>query len=170
LLQEISRRLAMKVQDVMVKNVTVCRPNTNLAALAELLWCGACGSLPVLDESGRVTSMITDRDVCIALGTRDRKASDVKVRDVSLPRVFTCAPDDDLRAALKTMESQGIHRLPVVDSHGDLAGILSIDDVVLRAVNHPTTSQIGYEDVMQTLKAIVEYRAREHGQVALARA
>jgi CBS domain-containing protein len=160
----------MKVQDVMVKNVAVCRPDTNLAALAELLWRGACGSLPVLDESGRVTSLITDRDVCIALGTRDRKASEVEAKEVSLPRVFTCAPDDDLRAALKTMASQGIHRLPVVDRQGDLAGILSIDDVVLRAVSRPTTTQVGYEEVMDTLKAIIEHRAREHGQVALARA
>jgi CBS domain-containing protein len=160
----------MKVQDVMVTNVSVCRPDTNLAALAELLWNGACGSLPVRDESGRVTSLITDRDVCIALGTRNQKASDVQVKDVSLPRVFTCAPDDDLRAALKTMAAQGIHRLPVVDGQGDLAGILSIDDVVLRAVRRPTPAEVGYDEVMDTLKAILTRRVGEHCEVALATA
>jgi CBS domain-containing protein len=160
----------MKVQDLMVKDVTVCRTNTNLAALAELLWRGGCGSLPVLDDSGRVIGMITDRDVCIALGTRNRKASEVQVKEVSLPRVFTCLPEDDLGAALKTMESQGIHRLPVVDRNGALAGILSIDDVVCGAVQRPRKSQVGFDEVIQTLKGIIERRAHEHGEVALARA
>jgi CBS domain-containing protein len=160
----------MKVQDVMVTNVTVCRPDTNLAAIAELLWQGACGSLPVRDEFGRVTSLITDRDVCIALGTRNQKASEVEVKDVSLPRVFTCAPDDDVRTALKTMASQGIHRLPVVDGHGDLVGILSIDDVIQRAVRRPTPAEIGYDEVMDTLKAILARRVREHSEVVLAKA
>jgi CBS domain-containing protein len=85
----------------------VCRPDDNLAEVAATMWHARCGALPVLDRRGAVTSMITDRDICIALGARNLRASEVKVKDVSPPRVFSCGPNDDVRLALNTMTSQG---------------------------------------------------------------
>ena len=93
----------------------------------------------------------------------------MKVRDVSLPKLFSCAPDDDIRAALETMGAQKVRRLPVIDKRGTLKGILSIDDVVLHAVKTPARfSDLTYEDVVTTLKAICEKPA-EHARVAVAR-
>src|SRR5579859_1078894 len=120
----------MRVKDVMVKSVKVCRPRMNLAEVVARMWDERCGALPVVDERGSVASMITDRDICIALGTRNVQASALKVEDVSLPRVFTCRPEDEVHAALRTMVSQNVRRLPVVDSEGAPEGILSIDDLV----------------------------------------
>jgi len=159
----------MKVQDVMVKDVKFCGPNTNLAAATEMFWTDCCGTLPVVDDRGNVVGMITDRDICIALGTRDVPSLTVKVRDVSLPKLFSCAPDDDVHAALETMGAQKVRRLPVIDKRGTLKGILSIDDVVLHAVKTPAGfSDITYEDVVTTLKAICE-TAPEHARAAVAR-
>lgn len=160
----------MKVQDVMVKDVKFCSPNTNLAAAAEMLWTDCCGTLPVVDDRGNVIGIITDRDMCIAIGTRDVKPSSTTVRDVSLPKLFACAPDDDIHAALQTMAAQKIRRLPVIDKRGTLKGILSIDDVVLHAVKTSTRfSDLTYENVVNTLKAICE-RPLEPAAVALAHA
>ena len=154
----------------MVKDVKFCGPNTNLAAATEMLWTDCCGTLPVVDDHDNVVGMITDRDICIALGTRDVPSATVKVRDVSLPKLFSCAPDEDIRAALETMGAQKVRRLPVIDKRGTLKGILSIDDVVLHAVRTPANfSDITYEDVVTTLKAICE-KPPEHAKVALANA
>ena len=57
----------MRVKDVMVKSVKVCRPKMNLAEVVAKMWDECCGALPVVDERGSVVSMITDRDICIAL-------------------------------------------------------------------------------------------------------
>ena len=158
----------MKVQDVMVKDVKFCGPNTNLATATEMLWTDCCGTLPVVDAHDNVIGMITDRDICIALGTRDVPSASVSVRDVSLPKLFYCDPDDDIRAALDTMGAQKVRRLPVIDKRGTLKGILSIDDVVLHAVKTPTSfSDITYEDVVTALKGICE-KSPEHADVALA--
>jgi CBS domain-containing protein len=163
----------MKVRDVMVKGAGVCGADSNLAAVAEVMWKERCGTLPVLDSSGRVMSMITDRDICIALGTRNVRASDIKVKDVSLPRVFTCQPDDDIRAALKTMESQNVRRLPVVDNVGNLCGIISVDDVLYRAEKRARSSSISYEEVINAMKSILEHRlhghSEHHAEAAVAR-
>jgi CBS domain-containing protein len=123
----------MLVRDLMTRNVSSCRPENNLAELAEVMWNDRCGALPILDGSGRVMGIITDRDICIALGTRNIRASEVLARDVSRPGYVNCSPDNDVRDALKTMATQEVSRLPVVDEAGQLVGILSIDDIVFRA-------------------------------------
>ncbi|MGA2880563.1 MAG: CBS domain-containing protein [Bryobacteraceae bacterium] len=147
----------MKVQDVMVKGVRFCSPDTNLAAVAKLFWEQGCGALPVVDK-GRAIGMITDRDVSIALGTRNAKAADTFVRDVALPKVFFCLPQDDIHTALNTMRAQQVRRLPVVDDEGALAGILSLDDLVLLA-GDKVTDALTYTDVVDTMKSIYEHPA-----------
>jgi CBS domain-containing protein len=147
----------MKVQDVMVKGVRCCKPDTNLAAVTQIFWEQGCGALPVV-ENGRVIGMITDRDVSIALGTRNAKAGDTFVREVALPKVFFCLPQDDIHTALNTMRAQQVRRLPVVDHEGALNGILSLDDLVLDA-GDKITDKLTYTDVVDTLKSIYEHPA-----------
>jgi CBS domain-containing protein len=144
----------MKVRDVMVKNVKFCSPETNLAAVAEKLWKDGCGTLPVV-ENGRVLGIITDRDICIALGTRNQKAAEVSVKDVSLAKLFCCTPGDDIHAALQTMRAQKVRRLPVIDDNGMLQGILCLDDVVLFA--EEKSAELTYFDVVETMKSICEH-------------
>jgi len=145
----------MKVQDVMVRGVRFCDPETNLATVAEIFWEQGCGALPVV-ENGRAVGMITDRDIAIALGTRNAKAGEAFVRDVALPKVFFCLPQDDIHTALNTMRAQQVRRLPVVDNEGALVGILSLDDIVLFAEEKPAT-ELTYADVIDTMKAIYEH-------------
>jgi len=147
----------MKVQDVMVKGVRFCTPDTNLAAVTQIFWEQGCGALPVV-ENGRAIGMITDRDVSIALGTRNAKAGDTLVRDVALPKVFFCLPLDDIHTALNTMRAQQVRRLPVVDHEGALKGILSLDDLVLFA-GDKLTDALKYTDVVDTMKSICEHPA-----------
>lgn len=145
----------MKVQDVMVKGVRFCTPDMNLATVTKIFWEQGCGALPVV-ENGRAIGMITDRDVSIALGTRNVKAGDAFVREVALPKVFFCLPQDDIHTALTTMRAQQVRRLPVVDSTGALAGILSLDDVVLFAEDK-AIGELTYTDVVDVMKAIYEH-------------
>lgn len=144
----------MKVRDVMIRNVKICSPQANLAAVAEILWKAGCGTLPVV-ENGRVLGMITDRDVAIGLGTRNLKPSEVRARDVSLPKLFYCAPEDDIHVALQTMSAQKVRRLPVIDAKGVLEGILCLDDIVLFAEERGM--DLNFVDVVETMKAICEH-------------
>ena len=148
----------MKVKEVMTSNPGFCHPESNLAELAALMWENACGVIPIVNRSGVVTGMITDRDICIALGTRNVRASEIKAADVAPPRYFACGPEDDVRDALSTMANQEVRRLPVTDKEGKLAGILSIDDLILCAGNG---SGLTFKDVVTALKAIRGVRTHE---------
>ncbi len=150
----------MKVQDIMTPDVKFCGPDTNLAEATEILWRNNCGTLPVLDTGRKLIGLVTDRDMCIALGTKNCRASDLAVREVAMKPVFTCGPNDDVHGALKTMRQHQVRRVPVVGEDGKLAGILCLDEVVHHA-EKATTAGISYEDVVNTMKAICEHRAAD---------
>ena len=146
----------MKVKDVMQKCVVSCGPETNLCAAVELLWKNGCGSLPVVGEGGNVIGMVTDRDISIALGTRDQMPSQILVQDVMPQALFTCTKEDDVHCALKTIRRQKIRRLPVIDHKGALHGILCMDDIVAKAKRYAGKEELSFEDVVETYQAICE--------------
>ena len=145
----------MKVRDMMTRQTVSCGPETNVAQAVQLMWENACGFLPVVGEGGNVIGVLTDRDIAIALGTREQRASEVRVPDVMPQKLFACTPDDDVHTALKTLRAEGIRRLPVIDREGGLAGVLSIDDVVLKARVEALRKDVSYEDVENTYRAIL---------------
>jgi CBS domain-containing protein len=150
----------MKVQDVMTETVRFCSPDTNLAAAAAAMWENDCGVLPVVADGGKTIGVITDRDIAIALGTRNKIASDVPVREVMSAQLYTASPEDDIHTALKLMRKEKLHRLPVITADGMLQGILSLNDVSLQAehAEGKKTPELNYEDVVSTLKAVCEHR------------
>jgi CBS domain-containing protein len=122
----------MKVKDLMTSEPRTCSPDTNLAAAAALMLDGDCGILPVLAD-GKLAGVVTDRDMYIALATRNQLASQVTVAEVAQTPVYTCGPDDDVQAALETMKQHGVRRLPVEGFGGIVLGIVSMNDIVLAA-------------------------------------
>lgn len=148
----------MQVQEIMTKDVPSCRPETNAAVAAEIMWTRRCGTLPIVDEAGHVVGIVTDRDLFIALGTRNRRAAELPLAEIMHRDPSTCAPGDDVRSALNTMAQRHVHRLPVVEKDGALRGVLSIDDVVARAEVEGLAG-----DVLRTLKMI---RPRQEYPVA----
>ena len=152
------RGVKMKVRDLMTTNAVSCRPDTNLAAVGALMWEHDCGLIPVVDDTERVSGVITDRDICIALSTRDKQPSRITAREITTAPAFVCSPDDDIQAALITMSRERLHRLPVVNRDRGLVGILSINDVVSHAEKSlGKRPGISYEDVVQTLQAICSH-------------
>ena len=100
--------------------------------------------------------MITDRDICMAVATRNRKTSDIAVSEVFSGNLYACSPNDDIRDALKIMRAERVRRLPVINVAGALEGILSLNDVVRHAetARGKKVPELSYDDVTQTLKEI----------------
>ena len=142
----------MKVAEIMTISPETCRGTTNLAAAVDQLWRADCGVLPVTDDAGALAGIVTDRDICIALGTRNRPASDIRVAEVMRGSVQTCRTDDDVTVALGRMKDRRVRRLPVVDENRRLIGMLSLNDVVLAVGSGPNA--VKPAGVMDTLKAI----------------
>jgi len=147
----------MRVVDVMMGTPYQCQPEANLGKATELMWIGNCGFLPVVGSDGKLAGVITDRDICVALGTRGRVAGDVPVADVMSRKVYSCSPEDDVHVALRAMREGHVRRLPVIaKKDGELVGVISIDDVLIHAepVNLGRAQDLSSEEVVQTFQAI----------------
>jgi CBS domain-containing protein len=110
-----------------------------------------CGFLPVVDTHGAVVGVVTDRDVCIAVADTHRPVNRISAREAMSAPVFSCFPDENLKAVLVTMGSRHVRRLPVIDKHGRLAGVLSMDDVVQAPFRRGSPTP---DDVVMALKTI----------------
>lgn len=146
----------MKVKDVMTQQAKAIWLTESLADAAKLMWDNDCGVLPVIKDGRKVVGMITDRDICMALAIRDTQPSRVSIEEVMNGQVYSVNADDDIDQALNAMQEHKIRRLPVLNSEGDLEGILSINDIVLNATP-AKTGPLPYGQVVKTYQAICEH-------------
>jgi CBS-domain-containing membrane protein len=109
------------------------------------------GTLPVIDATGRLVGIITDRDVCLALAGTGRNAVNIAVREVMTPKVVSALLDDDVRRALAMMKNHRVRRLPVRDGVGCLRGMLSIEDLVVRGL---TGGGVDANEIVDALRAM----------------
>ena len=150
----------MNVAELMVRSVCTCRADDSLAAAAGQMWEHDVGVLPVVDGSGRVTGMITDRDTCMATYMRCEAPDRIAVRSAMSSEVFACGPNDALIEAEEVMRTRRVRRLPVIDANGVLVGILSLNDLAREARQEQgrAARKVGGEEVTQTLAEVGEPR------------
>jgi CBS domain-containing protein len=148
----------MKVKEVMTATPYYCQSDTNLGSATELMWNANCGFLPVAGTDGKIVGVVTDRDICVALGTRNRLSGDVTVGEVMSGKVHSCEPEDDIHIALQTMKEGKVRRLLVIAKNGTLVGVISTDDLLLRA--EPTSlgkhPELSSDEVVRTYRAITQ--------------
>ena len=153
----------MKVKDVMSKAPVFCNLGTNLSAAVEMLWNHNCGLLPVVDSQQQVVGVVTDRDIAIALGTRNQLPMEITVAAAATRKVQTCKPTDDIHTALDTMAENKVRRLVVVNEQNQIEGVLSMDDVVLSAGSKTGVKpEISSDDVLRTLKTLYSPQLMAH--------
>ena len=142
----------MQVQQIMTTNVTACPAGTNLACVVELLWNADVGALPVVDTDGALIGIITDRDIAIALGTRNIPASQMLVDDVMTREVWTCRPTDSITDVMRLMGDAHVRRIPVTGEQNKLCGIVSLNNIAL----HPGINKklVSDSDILATLLTI----------------
>ncbi len=139
----------MKVEKIMTSDVGVCQVNESLAEAAGIMWQKDCGVVPIVDENNQAIGMITDRDVCIAVTSQNRPASEILTGELINGKPITCSLSDSAKDALKKMRKYKIKRLPVVDEKCELAGILSIADFLRIKKNKSFKKQL-----LKTLETI----------------
>jgi CBS domain-containing protein len=98
------------------------------------------GCLPVT-LAGRVVGLITDRDIACRIVAEGQDPEVVKAGAVMSEKVVSCTEDQTLDEAAEIMEASGVRRLPVLDKEGQIAGLLSVDDIA-RYADYQVTGQL----------------------------
>lgn len=119
--------------DVMkpVPAASCCTPRDTAADAARMMRDTGSGCAPVIESEKdlRLLGVVTERDVCCGVAADDRRASDVRVREIMRAPSACCGASDSLDVARKQLREQRATSLPVVDKAGGCCGIVSVHDV-----------------------------------------
>jgi CBS domain-containing protein len=149
----------MNVEKLMSRDVASCRPDDSMALAARAMWDRDCGVVPVVDDDRKLIGIVTDRDICIAALTKGRTLEDMAVGEVMRKKVYSCRPNQSLRAVNALMQEFQVRRLPVVDARGRLVGIVSINDLAVAAAATEDEERVERMcQVAETLAAICQHR------------
>ena len=87
------------------------------------------GAVVVLDDSGRLVGLVSERDIVHAIAMHAERALDMQVKDVMSTKVITCKLDHTINETMQVMVEHAFRHLPVVEDD-ELKGLVSISDVV----------------------------------------
>lgn len=109
--------------------VATTTADQTVAGAAQLLHKHRIGALVVVDVSGNLVGILSERDIARGLAQHGEKLGGLAVRDLMTTSVLVCSPDDKMEDLMQTMTNRRVRHLPVVE-HGTLVGIMTIGDVV----------------------------------------
>ncbi len=120
----------MKIRDVMSKDVAVAQSADTIQEVARRMAEGDFGFMPVVDGD-MLVGTITDRDIVIRAVATGATATATVGQFLSRD-VKTARDDEDLQSVLDAMGDRQIRRLPIIDRHGKLVGVVSLGDLSTR--------------------------------------
>jgi len=110
-------------------NVITIEPTATLGAAAALLAKHRIGAILVLGAGGRLSGILSERDIVRTIAERGREVLDQPVSQAMTRNVASCGPDEPILSIMERMTQGKFRHMPVLDN-GQLTGIISIGDVV----------------------------------------
>jgi len=87
------------------------------------------GVVPVVDQDGTLTGLVTDRDLVVRVLARGSDPYALPLRDIATLRsIETISPDETVEAARERMSDARVKRL-MVTRDDKLVGVISLGDV-----------------------------------------
>jgi len=111
------------------KPVTFPPDTPVLEAVAEMTG-KQIGAVIVTDPDGRVTGVVTERDIMTKLVHEGRDPKATRLSDIMTANPRVARKTDDLLEWMRIMSAERFRRLPVVDEHGRIEAIFTQGDFV----------------------------------------
>lgn len=123
----------MPIGEICNRAVIFAKKDTSLLEAAQLMRQNHVGDLVIVDEkNGRrvPVGIVTDRDIVIEVIAKELDINALTAGDVMGPGLATARETEGVFETIQLMRLKGVRRMPIIDAHGGLAGIISIDDLI----------------------------------------
>lgn len=117
-----------RVDEVMTSPIQSVRPDTSLRDAAKTMQRSAIGDVLVVNESGELRGIVTDRDLAIRAVAEERDPGATKIGEILSPAAATVTPEATVSEALGLMRRHDVRRLPVVRDNRPV-GVVSLGDL-----------------------------------------
>ncbi|MDB5560468.1 MAG: inosine-5-monophosphate dehydrogenase [Enterovirga sp.] len=131
------------------RDVVTIGPDRTLADAAQCLAERRIGAVVVVDGSGGVQGIISERDVVRAVAEAGASALQAPVSSRMTSKVVTCLPTSSIDEIMGLMTTGKFRHVPVLDG-GRLAGIISIGDVVKQRLAEVESEHRALRDYIAT--------------------
>lgn len=145
----------MSIEAICQTNVVTIFKGSTLKEVANLMQREHVGSVVIVapNEDGirEPIGIITDRDIALTLTSNDRPG-ELKVENIMQSKPLCARIDEGLFEIIQKMRDYGVKRLPIVNAHGALYGIICADDLLalmgmeINSISQVTDRQITRED------------------------
>ncbi|WP_027192123.1 CBS and ACT domain-containing protein [Fundidesulfovibrio putealis] len=128
----------MLIRDWMTKEVITVGPETSMMKASKLMREHKISRIPVVDDSGRLLGIVSDRDLKEASPSKATSLdmhelyyllSEIKVKDIMTKTPLAVKPSETVEKAAVLMMNNNFGGLPVVDESLKVVGIITDSDV-----------------------------------------
>ena len=119
----------------MVTDPVTCSPQNTLAEVDALCARFRISGLPVVDETGELVGIITNRDMRFEVD-QNKPVAEVMTK----APLVTAQEGVTADAALGLLRRHKIEKLPIIDGHGKLTGLITVKDFV-KTEQHPDATK-----------------------------
>ena len=130
-------------------DIVSIEPTADLAVAARLLSAHRIGAVVILGTGGRLSGILSERDIVRALSELGAAALNLSVGQVMTRNVATCTADESVASIMERMTAGKFRHMPV-DADGKLTGLISIGDVVKHRVQEIETESEAMRDYIRT--------------------
>jgi CBS domain-containing protein len=124
-----SLHLEGSVRSVMTADVVTCTPVDTLHRAAQIMWERDCGAVPVADSTGRITGIVTDRDLAMGALTQGLPLVAIPVSRVISGQAYSVGVGSSVDEAIALMRARRVRRVLVVDADLKVVGIIALADI-----------------------------------------
>ena len=124
----------MNAHDVMSVNIVAAKDNATAIEIATRLVLGPFNGLPIIDDQGKVTGIITTIDLLQAI-KEGKNLDDMSAGDLMTRSPAVIYQDTTTTEMIDIMYRKRIDMLPVVEDDYRLIGIVSRQDILREKLN-----------------------------------
>jgi CBS domain-containing protein len=121
----------MSVGSICQRDVDIVDEHSSVLTAAQRMRARAVGCLVVIDRGQLPVGILTDRDLVTRIIAEGHDPAQTVVADVMTSFPHLVSEDMPIETALGLMRQHGFRRLPVVDNGGRLAGLVTLDDILV---------------------------------------
>jgi len=118
-----------KLLKIKGNDVVTTAPTTTIFDAVKQMEDNRIGSLPVVDSTGKVIGMLTERDCMRKVLLKEQPLRSVTVGEVMSSPIVTVQSTELVESCMMIMTEKRLRHLPVME-HSKLIGLISIRDVV----------------------------------------
>jgi CBS domain-containing protein len=152
--QQAPERSRLRCRDIMTRDLAVATRATTLPEIALMMKQEDTGVIPVVEYDtpgngktdadvnerkyegrnytrGRLTGLITDRDIVVRAVADNKDCASVRAEDVMSVDIHTAHPNDRVVDVIRKMGDKQVRRIPITNDNGYLVGMVSMADVAV---------------------------------------